>query len=254
MQLQVQISHLSLTSELGYQGPISEASSENGIRSRQSSPEKWQQFSSDPRVHDDAIRNAMIQDKVTHRRSSPVKIKETFIPVSTGNGYRHVPSNHARLDRWESTFGKTAIGYGETQGVIRPGSGEIQGDRQRPSPVNTPVARSTRHLQEFVRMNSNQIDSGRHEVVSSDETFAGVDNQSILTAIGFEAEVLGQRSAPPVAGHSARVLAHDNDKSLINVAAAADTGDGASAVRAINSNVKGEVEKEEGEEPVLIIF
>lgn len=285
--MQLHISNLALTSDPDSQELNSEASSDAkvnlhgayGVQSRQSSPEKWQRFSHNPNIHDDAVREAILQGDMQAggRTPSPLDIKETFVPVSTGNGHRLAAATHAtsrfpqkdaRSDQMQSTFGRTAIGYSEQQTPNTYWQQHAQIAKRQQSAtlkngaVNAPGARSIRSSQEHTRMDDNQVylnTSGPHTVVPADQAFAGYENGSTTSALGFEAEVLGQRPTPipAPAGRRAQVLACHNTGPLIDFAS--DTGDMTPILPALDGNARikpasKNIELDDIEEPCLITF
>lgn len=105
-EARLQMSRLAISTDIS-----SEASSGTGLgaQSRQSSPAKWKQFSHNPQIHDDAIRDTRRQE--AYQQNKAVDIRETFVPVFTAEGRRAVKD--AELRRLEPSFGKNAIGYDE---------------------------------------------------------------------------------------------------------------------------------------------
>lgn len=109
---------------------------------RDSSPEKWVEFSQNPAAHDDAIRKAQLLsmaplielDTPPTYAGSPEKkaIKERFIPTSTRDGMRVVgkPASDLRSPRRAEVSARA-----DTQSTIRhPHNGKQQ--RQGPQPQN----------------------------------------------------------------------------------------------------------------------
>lgn len=232
LEMQKQISKLALNGD-----GVSDASSETiDTQTRQSSPDKWQRFSVNPQIHDDAVRNEVLRGRQEARKKTPraLEIKETFMPVSTSTGSRLDPSHQVRPSRAQQSaprqeqavFGRNAIGYHELHGFIQP---RWRGDRnprevvEQPSTANMPVVRNTRNSQRQAQMTEKLVYPGKSEpeidaFVEFNQPGFDDDRMTAVTDAGFEAEVLGHRSMrrTTLIKRQNQTPAQDNSESLID--------------------------------------
>lgn len=231
--MQLQISQLTLHDNLARESTVETDARPYGAYSNpssQSSPEKWQRFSHNPQVHDDAVRISRLQGNQHAASVTSLSINETFVPVSTGSGYRLLPIDHAvsrhprnddtGLDLMEATFGRNAIGYSEQRAFemeARIYPVQIHANIDRPRPVTSPGARSTRinHARGQINANQRSLSAlSRHAVAGPQALNVGYDG-SIAADTGYEAEVLGlDRRTTSI--HRRAHSECDNDEPLIS--------------------------------------
>lgn len=201
--MQLQISQLTLHGNLAPESRVGDDAHPQGAKSTpssQSSPEKWQRFSHNPQVHDDALRHSRMQGNQHAASGTSLSINETFVPVSTSSGNRLLHTGQAAslhtLDLLEASFGRNAIGSSEQRALERGAEinpWQVHANIDRPRPVTSPGARSTRIYHARGQMNANQRTLGTlrgHVEAGPQALNVGYDG-SIAADTGYEAEVLG---------------------------------------------------------------
>lgn len=248
LQLHQQLSTLALNGVLSSQEQESTAELSSGtsprphggnkIRSHQSSPERWQQFSHNVHVHDDRIRNTILQRDGIF---VPQEVRETYVRVSTGDGYRLVPINHeasrpahrapteAQLAQREASFQRTAIGYEEHQEFSRRRRQQRANEMHRqPSASAQPhgnMQQSSGNL--GVRSTRNMLAHTGHAPAGASQVSVFGGDGSVVDHTGYEVEVLGRQPIPLVSSsltRRAQISTKDTVEPLIEFDAEADAG------------------------------
>lgn len=212
---------------------------------RNSSPEKWQEFSRDPCAHDDAIRQARLQQMTEQEaQDAPDAIQEKFFPIANQDGHR-VLGEAQVIDRLTGDVQRCGqapqqgrpVHRGYTQSPRQSGQSQQPSSRQRRRTRKEPVQQQrnqktreivTEGFTSFRQYYYTASNAGAGGVFPNASTTSQRLNQSQIHAhavaqrfsshyaastigdldIGFEAEVLGIRR-----GHTTKLDA-DADELL----------------------------------------
>ncbi|KUI69898.1 Helicase required for RNAi-mediated heterochromatin assembly 1 [Cytospora mali] len=213
------------------QGQATESSSgrvsQSGLTTDNSSPEKWQQFSRDPRSHDDAIRQARLQQMAEQEAQdqspmflgnpantieeasgskAPDAIQESFIPIQDQGG-RRIPGEARIID---SVSGGAQ--HNQQRNKHGPKGGRQSASQKHRRAANNVTSQQQQRAQQAQRQLSGRFASPEHSAIAQASgrslqhdyvanQFSPVVRQARHIAestvgdsdVGFEAEVLGIR-------------------------------------------------------------